>query len=254
MSFTNYLSKLPSNWEDDQSPDQIKEALSLARINPNSETFHIAFPVAQPDDISVLLPDSDPAPIPSEGILAVYRRHFEVHGPSCEPEMACDLREKQSPDVVAQSVGIPRAHIVGCPRCPVSYNLEELWARPLSNSPLVDVGDRLWVEGIGEVELQESSVAKASPFWKFFSDRTLDDRIIEVATEWRFVRLTPEEYERRASALYAGRDVGTAEQQQQSFLDFEEDEGRLRAWIGIWRGFYSRFVAFFFRRAAEAAV
>lgn len=251
MPIAYFLSELPSG-EGEKPLNSAKEGPGLAALHPCSDTFHVAFPQIQPEDGT--FPSFAPSsPRSSLEDVVISRRHFVVHGPSCRPEMQCDLRAAQGPAVVARSVGLPRAHVVRSSRDPTPYNLNELWARPLSSGPLIGVGDRIWVEGLGEVKLGESFAASVSPFWRFFSACTKNYRILELATEWKFVRLTSEEYERRASFPYVGRGVGPVAVQQQSFLNFEEHGSWLQGWIRVWRGMCSRFVAIFIHQADESA-
>lgn len=256
MSSDNFLSQLPSDEDKDasQSLDQVQEAISLAGLSPNFATFHIAFPTVQLDDpsISYVTPASPRSS--SEGTVALSRRHFVVHGPSCGPAMRCDLRQKQSPYVAARSVGLPRCHIVVSSRDPVAYDRKELWARPLSRGPLIGVGDRVWLEGVGEVKLGETLAPAFSPYWSFFSAMTLHYEIIELAVVWGHVRLNEEEYERRVSFPYPGRGVGTPAAQHRSFLGFGgEDVGWVQRWISVWRGVWSQIVAICLHREVDPA-
>lgn len=183
---------------------------SLAIISPHRSTVHIRFPPA-------LSTPSPPSPAfvgglrdSLEGTVAISRRHLVIHDPSlCGSSMRCDLREKNCsarwPGISAEVLNIPRAHVVASSRTPEPYDLGAMWARPLSTGIRVGAGDRVWVDGLGEVVLFEdedgSSVTALSPFWGFFRAQTVYHGVIHVAIEWQYIELTPEEYELRVSTL-----------------------------------------------------
>lgn len=253
MSSDTFLSRLPSTEKENDSFIKVKEAIPSVAFNPSHATLHVAFPKAPPDDPSISYITPTPLRRSSEEVVAVYRQHFVVHGPVCGPEMQCALRERQSPEVTRQSVGLPRCHVVKSSRDPVAYNLEELWARRLGKGPLVGAGDRVWLEGVGEVRLGEPRDVAVSPYWKFFSAMTLNFKIVELAVEWEHVRLTEEEYECRAGSSYTCRGVRPAVAREDSFLDFGED-GWVQGVVGFWRGFWSWFIAIRLHRVVDSAV
>lgn len=67
---------------------------------------------------------------------------------------------------------------------------------------------------MGEIVLEEEEEIDLSPYWAFFSAQSVYDGQIHIAIEWKYIQLTPEEYERRVSAragarlVCMGRDVG----------------------------------------------
>ncbi|KZP32468.1 hypothetical protein FIBSPDRAFT_882342 [Athelia psychrophila] len=127
--------------------------------------------------------------------------------------MYCDLREQQCParlpGISAEALNIPRAHVVEGSRTPVPYDLGAMWARPLSTGIHVSAGDRVWVDGLGEVVLIEdggSISTDLSQFWAFFRAQTVYNGLIYVAIEWKYVELTPDEYNLRVHTISeAGR-------------------------------------------------
>lgn len=125
--------------------------------------------------------------------MAVYCQHFVVHGPLCRSSRICDSHKDLDPPVTSRAVGIPRAHVVVMPRDSIKYDLSALWDRPLNKGPLIMIDERIWVDGVGEVTLEESLVPATSPYWCFFNACTLNDGHMEMATEWGNVRLTSEE-------------------------------------------------------------
>lgn len=139
------------------------------------------------------------------------------------------------------------------PRDPAQYDVEALWARRLSDGPLVGGDDRVWVEGVGEVVLREPDSADVSRYWKFFDAYTINYQIIEMAVEWKYVRLTPEECKCHTSGRFFGRGVGPADTQQGSFLDLEEG-GWFWGWFRFWRGFRACLVAIFPHRPVDHTV
>lgn len=176
---------------------------SPSGIDPHRSTFHLSFPTASP--AGIFSPPGYPdLPRDSyEGAVAVCRRHFVMHDPDiCGPGMQCGLREAlcpaRMPGIDAGVLNIPRAHVVPSSRTPVRYDVGALWSRALYGGVLVGDGDRVWIDGAGEVVLEESRFPDASPYWKFFSAETWYDGVVELAVEWKYARLTPEEYERRA--------------------------------------------------------
>lgn len=167
---------------------QASNTSSLPMINPHSETIHRA--------------------------IMVPCRHLVMHNPSlCGPSMYCDLREQQCParlpGISAEALNIPRAHVVEGSRTPVPYDLGAMWARPLSTGIHVSAGDRVWVDGLGEVVLIEdggSISTDLSQFWAFFRAQTVYNGLIYVAIEWKYVELTPDEYNLRVHTISeAGR-------------------------------------------------
>lgn len=252
MSFNNYLTTLPTG-EDAGAIDPAQAALLSTRFNHNSHALHITFPPDQSDDASTSQSASSSPRSSLEEVTVKSRRHFVIHGPSCQPALECALRGRQGPEVAQRSVGLPRAHIITMPRDPVQYDVGALWARRLSDGPLVGGGDRVWLEGVGEVVLREPASAEVSRYWKFFDAYTANYQIIEMAVEWKHVRLTPEECECHTGCRFFGRGVGPANTRQESFLDLEEG-GWFRGWFGSWRGFRARFVAIFPHRPVDQAV
>lgn len=185
MSFNDRSTKL--NSEGRTSSDQPVPIPSPEAFNSNSLILHIApsaFQDDHPSSSQVSLCSSQDS---AKTTIEVFRRHFVIHGPSCRSSMGCDQRGTQAPAATRRVVGLPRAHFVASSLAPTRYNVNALWARPLSRGPLVEVGDKIWVEGVGEVELGESIVHGTSPFWKFFSAFTPDYPLVEMATEWCYV-------------------------------------------------------------------
>lgn len=252
MSFDKYCTEIQS---EACLPIEDKAIPSPASFNPNIETLHIACTTVQPGDLTLIEASPHPPPAPPVRTVAIPRRHIVVHGPSCGSDMQCDQRGMQAPVVTSRSVGLPRAHIVRCPQNPARYDLNRLWARPLSSGPLVGEGDRVWLEGIGEVVLGRSSTNTVSSCWRFFSASTADHGLIELATTWGFVRLTSEEYEIRANSGSIVQSLGTvsAFQQEESFLDLDDEVVWYQRWGGFWREWISRFVAIFLHRAVGSA-
>lgn len=253
MSSNDYLTQLPPTKM--VFSDQTKEAVSIERFNPNIETFHIT---SAPDQTNSppTSPDICSHPCdPTDGSITLYhRRHFVIHSPSCRPAMKYNLCKGQPPAVTADSVGIPRAHIVLSIRDPAHYNIEALGSRSLSKGPLVAVGEYIFLLEVGKVLLGESCVVASPPFWKFFSAHTEKNAPIELATEWRFVRLTEEEYELCSSSQHTRRDRGTASVSGQlaSFLELEE-EGWLRGWAAWFRKWHARIITIFLHQVVDSA-
>lgn len=247
MSSKNYLTRLLPLASDSSKTVEVPPLPKL--FDPGTITLHIISPEHQNDHPSSSQVSLSTPRDSSEGLVAVRRQHFVVHGPSCKESKRCDLLERQAPTITPCAVGIPRAHIVAVSRFPTRYDRSALWARPLSRGPLIGVGDKMWLEGVGAVVLRESSVAGASPFWKFFSVETKKYGVVELATEWSGVQLTSEEYELRASSRLAGRGEDDASDRLRSFLDF--DPGWPRRAVDFWKQIYSRIIAIFLHRAVD---
>lgn len=253
MSFKDQSSKLEST-EDGDSSDLPQPASFPSAFSPDRMTLHIHPSPIQDTSSSISHPSLSSPRDSTEGSVAVYRRHIVVHGLSCDSDMGCDIREGQGPVVTRRAMGIPRVHVVAASQVPIRYNLNALWTRPLSKGPLIGVGDQIWVDGLGEVELGESLVAGASPYWKFFRAFSSKSGTMEMATEWSYVRLTSEEYEHRAGSRYAGRGSGSASAQLNSFLEFGEDVGWLQSLISFWKGLHSRFMGVLLHRVVDSEV
>lgn len=183
---------------------------SLAIIDPHCTTTHIQLrktpsAVSFPSSISTEVPHDS-----SEATIRVSRRHIIIHDVAlCGPSIQCELRRSRCtarlPGVSAEALNIPRAHVVPSSRSPIPYDLSAMWARPLSAGTLVGLGDRLWLDGLGEIVLtEEEDSCELSPYWCFFSAQTVYNGVIHIAIEWRYIQLTPEEYEHRVSSLLGG--------------------------------------------------
>lgn len=171
-----------------------------------------------------------------DGVVPVSRRHVVVHGPACGPIMQCVQRGAVPPFVTRISEGIPRAHIVPTSHSPARCDLAAMWARVLVDGPLIGEGDRLWLEGVGEVVLQGSAVSLRSPYWKFYCVWVVGEGWVELAVEWRFVRLTCQERRRRATFNRLPPLT--------NFLELDEERGWYWGWREVWsRGMWSRMYA-----------
>lgn len=249
------------------------DLLSATSIDPHCQTFH----VSRPKKI-YLGSSSCQAAYDSQDSLdetiAVSRRHIVIHGLDCSLDMKCEERNKecpsQPPGVSAAVLGIPRAHVVTSLTTPERYNLEMMWSRPLSCGPLVAVGDRIWIDGLGEVILGDSRMADVSPHWGFFSAPTWAHGVIELAVEWKYIQLSMEEFEQRS--LLGGPNVRVEHRIKDlvedpiadqglmvgegsfgSFLDLEEDEGWWGRWAGWWKRALSHVTLYFVARDTGSA-
>lgn len=158
----DYFTKVPSRGVGLVTPAQ--DSPSTYVTCTRQETLHALYP-QPPPDVLLRPPFASRGVHDScDGVVAVSRRHFVVHGPSCGPIMQCVRRSESPPFVTRVSEGIPWAHIVPTSPSPARCNLDVMWARALVSGPLIGEGDRLWVDGVGEVVLQESRVSWRSPY------------------------------------------------------------------------------------------
>lgn len=253
MSSNDYLTRLTTG--QDLSLPQVIGAPPAEGFDPDAITLHIASPSYQNISPSVSQEILSPARGSTERTVAVYRQHFVVHGPSCQSGIVCDRHQNLGPYVAHRAVGLPRLHVVRIPRNPVGFNLSALWARSLSEGSLVGIGDRVWVDGLGEVVLEQSIVPGLSPYWGFFSAKPVDGRpLVEMATELSNIRLTPEEYELRSSLQNAGRGSGVAGVQLEGSQGFEDGGGWVQWSLSLWRGIRARLSAIFLHRVVDPDV
>lgn len=243
MLSKDYYTKIPSRGVGLVTPAQGPPSIDVACTKQG--TLHATFP-QPPPDVHLRPPFASREVHDScDGVVAVSRRHFVVHGPACGPIMQCGRRSEAPPFVTRVSEGIPRAHIVPTTRMPERCDLDALWARTLASGPLIGEGDRLWLDGVGEVVLRESKVTWTSPYWKFFFTWVQGEGWVELAVEWRFVRLTRLERRRRTTPIRLPPLT--------SFLEFDEERVRYGGWREMWARLFAGIVALVFGWGVRAA-